>query len=275
MEPGFNNSTTKAKALKYIGGILVVVGVSLGFVNPILAIIPIYAAYLLLRRSKKHSVLRGEAVLQNDTRPPVVYLRSFKGEELESSSLYRFKNLASPDKTWLAATVPNNSVQEQDALGYVFRKIGPYIALGRPGEELPELGSSKLYASNAEWQETIRRFFDHSKLVVFRAGITDSLKWELAEIVHTLDPRKVLMILPVREEDYLSFVQWGNSLLPKRLPKDFPSSRLVTFDNSWSPAYLPKGRTLTDSLRPFLEQNGIVVTETYWEKFLEHNGLRW
>lgn len=275
MERDLDETKTKVKALRYTGAILIVAGVLLAFVNPLLAILPIYAAYLLLRRSKKHSVARGESVLQNDTRAPVVYLRSFKDEELESSSLYRFKNLAASDKTWLAATVPNNSVQEQDALGYLFRNIGPYIALGRPGEKLPELGSSKLYSSNEEWQETIRRFFNDSKLIVFRAGITDSLKWELVEIVQTIIPRKVLMILPVRDEDYLRFIQWANSVLPKPLPKDLPSSRLVTFDDTWSPAYLPKGRTLTDSLRPFFEENGIVVSETFWEKFLEHNGLRW
>ena len=114
--------------------VLVIAGFLLAFLNPIFAIIPLYAAYLLLRRGKKHSVERGESVLQGDTRPPVVYLRSFKDEELESSVFDRFKNLASSDKTWLAATVPNNGIQEQDALGYVFRKIGPYIALGRPGE---------------------------------------------------------------------------------------------------------------------------------------------
>jgi len=174
---GSNKSPTKAKAFKFAGVVLIIAGFLLAFLNPIFAIIPLYVAYLLLRRGKKHSVERGESVLQGDTRPPVVYLRSFKDEELESSVFDRFKNLASSDKTWLAATVPNNGIQEQDALGYVFRKIGPYIALGRPGEKLPELGSSKLYATNNEWQDTIRAFFNKSRLVVFRAGITDSLKW--------------------------------------------------------------------------------------------------
>jgi hypothetical protein len=275
MNLGSNKSPTKAKALKFAGGVLVISGFLLAFLNPIFAIIPLYVAYLLLRRGKKHSVERGESVLKDDSRPPVVYLRSFKDEELESSVLYRFKNLASSDKTWLAATVPNNGIQEQDALGYVFRKIGPYIALGRPGEQLPELGSSKLYASNNEWQDAIRAFFNKSRLVVFRAGITDSLKWELAEIVHTVSPRKVLMIMPVREGDYLSFIQWANSIMPTRFPKDFPSSRLVKFDDAWIPFYLPQGRTLTESLAQFFEQNGIVLRESYWEKILEHNGLRW
>jgi hypothetical protein len=83
------------------------------------------------------------------------------------------------------------------------------------------------------------------------------------------------MILPVREEDYHSFIQWANSILLKQLPESFPPSRLCTFDDTWRPSYLPKGRSLTESLKPYFAQNGILVTESYWEKFLEHNGLRW
>lgn len=98
---------------------------------------------------------------------------------------------------------------------------------------------------------------------------------ELAEIVQTVGPRKVLMILPVREQDYLSFIQWANSVMPKRLPEGFPSSRLVKFDDAWTPSYLPHGRTLTQSLAQFFEQNGIILKESYWQKILEHNGLRW
>ena len=122
--------------------------------------------------------------MKDDSPLPVVYLRSFKDEELETFVLYRFKNLASSDKTWLAATAPNNGIQEQDALEY-FSEDRPYIALGRPGDNFL-IGSSKLYASNNEWQDAIRAFFNKSRLVVFRAGIMDSLKWELAEIVHTV-----------------------------------------------------------------------------------------
>ncbi|HKC93843.1 MAG TPA: hypothetical protein VKB81_07455 [Nitrospira sp.] len=270
-----SRSPAKAKALKLAGAIVLIAGLVVGFLNPLFAIIPCYIAYLLLRRGKKHTVKIGDSVLKDDARPPVLYLRSFKDEELDSSVFHRFTNLASPDKTWLAGTVPNNGVQEQDALGYIFRKIGPYIALGKPGEELPELGSSKLYASNDEWQNTIRAFFEKSRLVVFRAGVTESLKWELAEIVRTVSPRKVLMIMPIKEADYRSFIQWANSIMPKRFPKDYPSSRLVKFDSDWTPSYLPPGRTLMGSLAPFCDQNGIILKETYWEKILEHNGLRW
>jgi hypothetical protein len=160
MDHGSSRSPAKAKALKLAGAIVLIAAIPVGLVNPFLAIIPCFVGYLLLRQGKKHAVKIGDSVLKDDARPPVLYLRSFKDESLDSSILRRFKGVAYSDKTWLAATVPNNSIQEQDALGYVFRKIGPYIALGKPGEELPELGSSKLYTSNDEWQNSIRAFFE-------------------------------------------------------------------------------------------------------------------
>jgi hypothetical protein len=272
--PNQTKRATKASQLKFAAVGLFIVAFLLALLNPLLMIVPIYIAYLLLRRAKKYTIKQGELVLHEDSRPPIVYLRSFKDEELESLPLHRFRNVSLSDKK-LAETVANNGVQEQDALGYVFRKIGPYIALGRPGEELPELGSSKIYASDKAWQDTVRDFVNRSRLVVFRAGITESLKWELAEIVRSIRPRKLLMILPIREQDYVSFIMWGNSIMPVPLPESCPSSRLVKFDDAWTPSYLPQERTLTRSLAQFFEQNDIVIKESYWEMVLENNGLRW
>ena len=45
--------------------------------------------------------------------------------------------------------------------------------------------------------------------------------------------------------------------------------------HSLDKGYVPCRRTLTQSLAQFFEQNGIVVRESYWEKVLEHNGIRW
>ncbi len=83
------------------------------------------------------------------------------------------------------------------------------------------------------------------------------------------------MILPVNDDDYVSFIQWANLIMPTPLPQEYPSSRMLVFDGKWKSSCLSQGRTLTKSLSPFLQQNGISVKETYWEKILEHNGIRW
>jgi hypothetical protein len=276
MNSGPTQSLTKARAYKVAGWIVLIGGILLAISSGLvlLTVVPCYVGYLLLRRAKKYSVGTGDAALKSDVRPPVLYLRSFKDEEVESSPLFRFKNIGASER-WLAQTTPGNAIQEQDGLGYLFRKIGPYIALGRPGEELPELGSHKIYVVNDAWQDTVLDFFAKSRLVLFKAGRTEGLKWELAELVRTVDPQKVALILPVSDGDYASFIQWANAILPQKLPPAYPPSRMVTFDAAWKPSYLSQRRTLTESFAPLFEANKIVVTESYWEKVMEQNGLRW
>jgi hypothetical protein len=60
--------------------------------------------YLLMRRGKKHVVERGETALQNDTRPPVLYLRSFLDETAEASIVHRFTRVSRSPTTQLAST---------------------------------------------------------------------------------------------------------------------------------------------------------------------------
>lgn len=276
MSSTLKQSPIKAKAYRAAGvtSAFAALGMGLAF-TPLASVVPAYAAYLLLRRAKKHTVVDGDTVLREDTRPPVLFLRSFADETSQQAVLHRFKRIALPEKTWLALGVPNNAVQEQDALGHVFRKIGPYVALGKPGEELPELGSAKMYVPNAAWQERVRTLIGTSRLIVFQAGRTEGLRWELNELVKTVNPVMLLVILPVTTDDYASFVQWANLVLPRPLPSEYPSSRIVVFDRQWTPAWLPPRQSLTESLAPFFKRNGLTVTETFWEKTLEHTGLRW
>ena len=258
--------------IAFIGGFLLVLWLDL---NELVLAVPFFVGYLLLRQGKKHTVQTGEAVLKTDSRPPVLYLRSFDDETEERSIAKYFKNAFESNRKSLAHTVPPVGIREQDSLGFVFRKIGPYIALGKPGEELSELGSSKIYVPNESWQDTIHDFLQKSKCIIFKAGKTEGLKWELKEIVQRVNPLQIVMIMPIKDDDYSSFIQWANAIMPKAFPKDYPSGRMIVFDKNWDPSCLPLGRTLTKSLAPFFQQNGISVKETYWEKILEHNGVRW
>lgn len=269
---------SKARTFKVIGWLFIVAAFILGISFTPLQLfvpVPLYLGYTCFRRAKKFAVGSGEAAIAKDTRPPILYLRSFQDEEEESTLLGQFKNVAASNRKNLAKGVPTSGIREQDALGHVFRKVGPYVALGKPGEKLPELGSTKLYVPNESWQETILDFFAGSKLIIFRAGQTKGLKWELNELVNKVDPLKVAMILPVRDEAYAGFLGWANAILPSALPRDYPAGRLVVFDDQWRPSYIAPGRTLTKTFAPYFAQNRIAVKETYWEQMVEWNGLRW
>jgi hypothetical protein len=243
--------------------------------TPFVGAVPLFISYLFFRKSRKFSAREKNSSSINDHRAPVLYLRSFADETSDQSIIKYFKSIAVPLTRDLAKTTPSISFREQDALGYLFRKIGPYIALGKPGELLPELGSSKIYVANEKWQATILEIFKKAKLIIFRAGKTEGLKWELIQLLEIVNPLRLLMIMPVKDEDYFSFIQWSNTIMPEAFPVIYPSSRMITFDEAWSPLCLPQGQTLSDSFAPFFRQNGLSVKQTFWEKFLEQNGIRW
>jgi len=75
-------------------------------------------------------------LLKADKRQPVLYLRPFHndGEKFE-------QNLAK-----------------------IVTKIGPFIAIGKPGEKLSTLGANRMYVSNSEWQQKVLKLMKQSKI---------------------------------------------------------------------------------------------------------------
>jgi TM2 domain-containing membrane protein YozV len=73
-------------------------------------------------------------------------------------------------------------------------RIGPVVAIGKPGERLPELGAARLYVGNDEWQEVVRRFMREAALIVIRAGETAGVWWEIEEALAHCPPQRVIIV---------------------------------------------------------------------------------
>jgi len=192
-------------------------------------------------RSKRLKQLTTEQVLKNDLRPPVLYLRSFQADL--SDERRRWLNLIFRSKDG----VPSSREEE---LTELMTRIGPVIAVGRPGEKLPQLGAARVYISDDQWQESIKTYMNQCQLILIRAGKTAGLKWELREIINHISPEKVMIYIPSRR-DFPSFREWSNKLLPKSLPEDWPTDTLV-FTKEWEPA-IP--------LAAWWEHHGITIDE--------------
>ena len=142
---------------------------------------------LLVRRGWKYHAQPAHTVLEQDTRPPVVYIRSFADDDaiLLGSRLQRlFLSIF----TYMAAVSP-----EQE-LARILRRVGPVVAIGRPGEPLPELGAARLYASDDQWRDVMRDLMRRARLVVVRAGATPNLQWEIDEAIRLLPLRRLVMV---------------------------------------------------------------------------------
>ena len=126
--------------------------------------------------------------LASDPRPPVVYLRSFgvDNQFLVASSergarLRSHLNYAS-------------SVSPEQEMAFIMERIGPVVAIGKPGERLPELGAARLYVGDDEWREVVGNFINDAALVVIRAGETANLWWETKEALTRRSPERVIIL---------------------------------------------------------------------------------
>ena len=113
--------------------------------------------------------------VQSPDRPPVLYLRSFEDDERGA----RMKG----------------SLTEEEHLAKVLSQIGPFLAIGRPGEGLPELGASRIYVNDSDWQSTVQDLLRNARLVIIRTGRTMGLGWEIEQAVRVLTPQQLVLLV--------------------------------------------------------------------------------
>jgi hypothetical protein len=84
---------------------------------------------------------------------------------------------------------------EEEYLAQLLTLIGPVIAIGRPGEKLPEVGARRLYVNDDEWQSTVEGLMKSSRLVAIRTGRSSGLRWEFRKCLELLRPEQLLLVV--------------------------------------------------------------------------------
>ena len=139
----------------------------------------------LVERGKALRQIDAMSLLEIDRRPPILYLRSFDDDELADLT----------DLADSSGLLPVISTYEQ-RLKKALVKIGPMISIGRPGEALPQLGSSRFYVSDAEWRVAIQHFLERAVAVVIMMGPTEGLMWEIETALRRTAPDRLLFFFP-------------------------------------------------------------------------------
>jgi hypothetical protein len=164
---------------------------------------------------------------------------------------------------------------EQLTIARIFRQMGPYIGIARPGETTSwsDVGSWKLRVQAEHWKEVVSDLIQRARVIIIEAGSSKGLLWELTQVTQKARPRTVLLILPRGASEYNKFREYTASIFPVPLPNARPSSRFVMFDDWWNPYPLKATSNPQDSpitmmsitpiLRPFLKRNGYEVPE-FW-----------
>ena len=226
-----------------------------------------------------------DKLLKLDTRPPVVYLRAFDLELTSGTPGARLQNLLKKPKSYLRAnsristSAPfwssqrialgtlssRNPLDSQVAFATVMNAIGPYVAIGRPGEGEKEggmdIGAAKRYVGDDEWQDVVKKWVHMASIVVIEVGPTPGLLWELSYVIQNVEKRRILLILPGDDRDYEQFSTLTASIFFESLPEKNSPSGLLIFDRDGKPLPLLPMTTLDVTLKPFFERLGLVIPD--------------
>jgi len=144
-------------------------------------------AWRLWRRSRQYGALGADEAMARDPRPPVLYLRSFAddGEALIGEQAWWMRFGA-------AIAAPVSPEQE---IAKLLAALGPVVAIGKPGEPLPELGAARLYVSDDAWQAKVQELMKKSRLVVVRLGASPGLLWEIEQVLAHLPRQRLVLAL--------------------------------------------------------------------------------
>jgi hypothetical protein len=140
---------------------------------------------VLFRRGLATMQPSGDELMATDKRRPVLLLRSFADESMSIAE--------APSFTWGQMS---SLARMEESIADQLRPFGPLVAIGKPGETLPQLGASRNYYSDAEWQAAALALMREAVVIVVIAGVSPGLRWELEAIARAGQQSKLLMLMP-------------------------------------------------------------------------------
>lgn len=136
----------------------------------------------------------------------------------------------------------------EERLVSVAHGVGPMIALGRPGEHLPQIGAARIYVPHADgdarWKAVVTDLCRQAGLVIIQIGpATPGLLWEIENVPKLVLPERLIIYLPTlgtvepepARRQFEEFLGLYQRFFPKPLPADLGDARCITFDREWNP----------------------------------------
>jgi tetratricopeptide (TPR) repeat protein len=165
-----------------------------------------------------------------DPRPPIVYLRSFADDDFTNFQpnrlLAELHGLNRPKQrrstfgrlgSYLWKLHPVRVLRlffnigadtSEEVLARGFKRHGPFVAIGRPGEGLPTVGADRMYVRDDDWQRVVLDYLDRCKAVVLQPSKAGYILWEITQSFRRVSPHRVLLCMInfwQRPEDYDDF----------------------------------------------------------------------
>jgi hypothetical protein len=161
------------------------------------------------QRARKHRALSTRLV-ESDSRKPVLYLRPFADDRATARAV------GSPFMTFRQFIL--GSLTDEEQLCEVFSVGGPFQAIGKPGENLPELGAAREYIEDRNWLDVVVERMSAATMVVIRAGPSSGLLEEVDKTIQHVNPKHLIILAPSAAKQYKAFFEVTRSRFPRGLP---------------------------------------------------------
>ncbi|QUQ64292.1 hypothetical protein [Kutzneria sp. CA-103260] len=190
------------------------------------------------RAGRRHlaRVLTGLDDLPEDQRI-VLFLRSFSDDE----------GFAHQQSGPQAIDYGGSTRTEEEQIAGALAPFGRMVALGRPGETLPQAGAERHFASDEDWQKQVLAALKRANLVVLAAGPGPNLLWEVKQIVARDRPTEVILLVSRDSRQYRDFRESVGSEFRGGLPDYTPTGAthaigantytkaVIWFQPDWTP----------------------------------------
>jgi len=90
-------------------------------------------------------------------------------------------------------------------------QFGPFIAIGRPGEQFATLGAAREYLSDQKWQGRVLELIPKCRVIILLVGTTGGLGWEMDQLVRFNMLHKLILLLPPVNRPQMEF-RWRKFL---------------------------------------------------------------
>jgi hypothetical protein len=202
-----------------------------------------------------------------------LYLRSFRYD----AQLAKVQRLSLPSAA--VRSYLGIGRTEEELLALALAPVGPVVTVRIPGEPVPHIGAERVYLEHDDWQKQVRELMLRARLVVIALGASEGTLWELAEAVSILPPERIILVVPMMEQEYEGVRKkaadrlraraeqvWrdtGKRWLPPELPayvgrREIRSTiqGLIYFSSNWEPVFmrLRSPKLIDGSLRTAIER---------------------
>jgi hypothetical protein len=170
----------------------------------------------------------------------VLYLRAFNEDAVRTEAPrltpMMWTDFFNPVSPLYALLVLNGSPEEH--LIACVRDVGPVIAVGNSGEQLPPAGARRLQLPSNDWQRPVRDLMSRARLVVLALDPTPGTLWEFVEATRTVPPERLLLVTPASKREYELFRQKATTL------RERADEVYRRTGEPWTPPELPRNPSI-------------------------------